>query len=65
MAKPAAAPVKHTVILSFVKEKETKGAVRYQEQDVPTGQEPVIGALYTRKARGVTADRLKITIESV
>lgn len=54
--------------LRFEKEKETKGAVRYQEID-PDGKPafaPQIGSLYIRKSAmvgGVVPERLVVTVE--
>lgn len=53
--------------ISFKMEKETKGAVRYQEQS-EDGQE-LIGTLYVRKSGlalhklGAQPDVLKVTVE--
>lgn len=52
---------KHT--LTFTRERDTKNAVRYQE-DVAEGQATVIGTLYVQKhALGGTVEKLKVTIE--
>ena len=42
---------KPTHTLTFKLERTTKGALKYQEADVPEGTEPVVGTLYLRKAR--------------
>jgi hypothetical protein len=43
-------------VMSFSYEKETKGAVRYQEEHA-IDQEPKIGSLYVRKALLATLGR--------
>lgn len=66
MAKQPPAPgttPKGTVEAFFTLEKETKGALRYQEEGVEPGKEPKVGAFYIRKAAGVTAARIKMTIQ--
>ena len=51
--------------VNFAFERETKGAVRFQEQDVKDGDEPVIGTLYLRKKHlgGSVPKNLTVTIE--
>ena len=66
MAKQPPAPgttPKGTIEAFFNLEKETKGALRYQEEGVAPGTEPKIGAFYVRKASGVSAARIKVTIQ--
>jgi hypothetical protein len=48
--------------LTFVREKETKNTVRFQEEPEP-GQPPVMGTLYAAKWYVADAKRLKVTIE--
>jgi hypothetical protein len=48
----------------FTLERETKGALRYQEEGVAPGKEANVGTLYIRKAAGVAAPRIKVTIEA-
>ena len=50
-----------TVTLRFVKEKETKNTIRYQEQP-EEGQPPIIGTLYVVKFWARGADRLTVTL---
>ena len=57
------------ITVLFKKDRETKGAVKYQEiredGSVPTMQEGVIGALYLRKDKlgGVFPEALTVTVE--
>lgn len=55
----------------FVFERETKGAVRFQETDATTGrpldmQEAAIGTLYIRKTalNGITPSAITVSIEA-
>lgn len=47
--------------LTFVRERETKNTVRFQEEAVP-GQPPVIGTLYVAKWFAGSAQRVTVTI---
>jgi len=66
----AAAPATTSKTVNFVVERETKGAVRYEERD-ENGNDPgawaVIGSLYVRKTAfppGTTSfPPLKVTVE--
>lgn len=51
---------KHT--LTFAHEKDTKNAVRFQEE-VEEGKPTVVGTLYVQKWATEGAKKLKITIE--
>lgn len=51
-----------TRTLTFVREKETKNTVRFQEEPA-AGQPPVVGTLYVSKWYTGDAQRLKVTIE--
>lgn len=42
---------KNTVKVTFEFERETKGAVRFQEVKADPDKEPVVGTLYVRKQR--------------
>ncbi len=48
--------------LAFIREKETKNTVRFQEEPAP-GQPPVIGSLYVAKWYAGDAQRLTVTVE--
>jgi hypothetical protein len=48
--------------LTFVREKETKNTVRFQEEPA-AGQPPVVGTLYVAKWYVGDAQRLKVTVE--
>jgi hypothetical protein len=37
------------MVVEFVKERETKNTIRFQEVDNPEGEPPVIGTLYVQK----------------
>ena len=52
------------IILTFKKEKETKGTFRYQEVEGPGG-ETVVGSLYVKKTSlgDEPPERLRVTIE--
>ena len=54
--------------LTFVVEKETKGAVRYQESGLDQFAEPTVGTLYMRKSSfkdlGKIPETLTVTIEA-
>ncbi len=47
--------------LRFVKERETKNTIRYQEQP-EEGQPPIIGTLFVAKFWAPGADRLTVTL---
>lgn len=49
-------------VLTFVVEKTTKNAVRYQEE-VQEGQPAVIGTLYAQKWAVGETGKLKVTVE--
>ena len=48
--------------LTFVREKETKNTIRFQEEPA-AGQPPVVGTLYVAKWFIGDAQRLKVTVE--
>ena len=50
-----------TVTLRFVKEKETKNTIRYQEQP-EEGQPPIVGTLYVAKFWAHGAEHLTVTL---
>lgn len=59
-----------TQVVYFTKEKETKGALRYQETDENGSPAfaPNIGTLYVRKSAmpdGKVPERIKVTLEEV
>lgn len=47
--------------LTFVREKETKNTVRFQEEPA-AGQPPVVGTLYVAKWFAGEAQRLTVTV---
>lgn len=51
-----------TRTLTFVREKETKNTIRFQEEPA-AGQPPVVGTLYVAKWYAGDAQRLAVTIE--
>ena len=46
----------------FVKEKDTKNTVKYQENP-PAGELPVIGTLYLQKWVAKSAETVRVTVE--
>jgi hypothetical protein len=50
-----------TRTLTFVREKETKNTIRFQEEP-DAGQPPVVGTLYVAKWYAQEAQRLTVTI---
>ncbi len=48
--------------VTFVREKETKNTIRFQEEP-ESGQPPVVGTLYVAKWYVAEAKRLKVTME--
>ena len=48
--------------LTFVREKETKNAVRFQEEEV-AGQPAGVGSLYVQKWMAGDAQKIKVTLE--
>jgi len=68
MATPNAAttapvqPAGNTITLNFLREKETKNTVKYQEQERP-GQPHVIGSLYIQKWAANGAQAVRVTLE--
>lgn len=50
-----------TRTLTFVREKETKNTVRFQEEP-SAGQPPVVGSLYVAKWYAGDAHRLTVTL---
>jgi hypothetical protein len=60
-----------TITARFAFDRETKGAVRFQETDIATGrpldmQEAAIGTLYLRKSvlKGITPAAITVSIET-
>jgi hypothetical protein len=53
--------VPDTRTVTFVREKETKNTVRFQEEP-EAGQPPVVGSLYVAKWYAGDAQRLTVTI---
>jgi hypothetical protein len=49
------------MVREFVKEKETKNTVKYEEKP-PTGQPPVMGTLYLQKWAAGGAEKVTITV---
>lgn len=49
------------IVREFVKEKETKNTVKYEEKP-PAGQPPVIGSLYLQKWAANGAERVTVTV---
>jgi len=54
----------NAVTLTFVKEKDTKNCVRYQEQERP-GQPKIIGTLYVQNWAAGPSAAVKATIEFI
>ena len=50
--------------IAFVKEKETKNTVKFNEQPAP-GEPPVVGTLYVQKWIVDKATAVKVTLETV
>lgn len=50
-------------VLKFVKAKDTKNTVKFEEQP-EKGKPPVIGALYVQKFAAGEAQELVVTVES-
>lgn len=65
--RPVKTPSSPLVVLTFTKERETKGAVRYQEVKENDLAEGVVGTLYVRKsafaARGSIPDQITVKLE--
>lgn len=53
--------MQETRTLTFVREKETKNTVRFQEEPA-TGEPPVVGTLYVAKWYAGDAQRVVVTI---
>ena len=53
--------MQETRTLTFVREKETKNTVRFQEEPA-SGEPPVVGTLYVAKWYASDAQRLAVTI---
>jgi len=49
-------------VLTFVRERDTKNMVRYQEE-VAAGSEAKVGSFYVSKAEAKDSQRLKMTLE--
>jgi len=49
-------------VLTFVREKETKNTIRFQEEPVK-GQPPAIGTLYVQKYIVGDSEKITVTIE--
>jgi hypothetical protein len=49
------------MVREFVKEKETKNTVKYEEKP-PVGQPPVMGTLYLQKWAANGAEKVTVTI---
>lgn len=50
------------MVLKFVREKETKNTVKFEEQP-EKGKPPVIGGLYVQKFAAADAQELTVTLE--